>query len=216
MIVHTMPQRTPEWFEVKRGKIGGTSAGAGKETLIMQILSEITEDFTDEEQGYQNAAMMRGTELEPYAREAISAELFIDFQEVGYLQSSSIPIIGISPDGISPDHKVQIEIKCPGAKKHIQTLLEGNIPLDNLDQCIHAFVVNDQLEKLYFVSYRPESNVKQLWYKELTLDSEVNAGTKAKPKMMTVRDIVDIKRQEYEEINMEVNKAVNKLIGMLP
>lgn len=215
MIIHNVAQRSPEWHELRRGKITGTDAGAKRETLVLKVLSQLTEDFYEEEE-YQNFAMQRGSDLEQYAREEISSELFIDFQEVGFIQNDLIPIVGISPDGISPCRTIQLEIKSPSAKKHIETVLSDSIPLDNIDQCIHAFVVNNALERLIFVSYRPESNVKRLFYKELTLESMVNIGTNARPKLAKVADVVEELRNEYQSITTEVNDKMDILSGCTP
>ena len=67
---------------------------------------------------------------------------------------------------------------------------------------------------MYFVSYRPESKVKPLWYKSLTRDSEIDLGTKAKPNIKKVSEWVEIATIEAEKINHELNMALLKLNEM--
>jgi len=216
MIRHNMEQRTIEWFEIKHSKIGGTlSKGlfVKSDTLLIDLLSQRIEEYEAEE-SYISSDMQRGIELEPYAREALSNEVFVSFKEVGFLQSASIPLIGLSPDGITDDDTAACEIKCPGAKKHTSTILANEIPSDNIHQCLHYFTVNPKLEILYFASYRPECLVKPLWWTAITLDSPIDLGTKAKPNIKTVTEWVEIAREEAEKLNHELNMALLKLNEM--
>ena len=216
MIKHDTIQGTPAWFELRWGKITGTASKGlfvKSDTLLIDLIAQNTEDW-EMEDTYASADMVRGTELEVYAREAISDELFISFKEVGFLQNASIPILCISPDGLSEDDTIGLEIKCPRAKKHTETILANEIPSDNIHQVLHYFTVNPKLETMYFVSYRPESKVKQLWYKSLTRDSEIDLGTKAKPNIKKVSEWVEIATNAAEEINNELNAALLKLNEM--
>ena len=214
MIVYKeIKQRSEEWFELKHGKVGGTlSKGlfVKSDTLMIDILSQITEDYEPSD-GYISADMQRGIDLEPFALEALEKEIFVEFKQVGFLQNAAIPILGISPDGITEDETIQVEIKCPGAKKHTETILADEIPSDNIHQVLHAFTVNPKLEQMYFVSYRWENKIKPLWYKMLTKDSEINLGTKAKPVIKTVSEWVAIARQNAEDLNKEINENLSKL-----
>ena len=216
MIKHDTIQGTPMWFELRWGKITGTASKGlfiKSDTLLIDLIAQNTEDW-EMEDTYASADMVRGTELEVYAREAISDELFISFKEVGFLQNASIPILCISPDGLSEDDTIGLEIKCPRAKKHTETILNNDIPSDNIHQVLHYFTVNPKLETMYFVSYRPESKVKPLWYKSLTRDSLIDLGTKAKPNIKKVSEWVEIATIEAGKINHELNMALLKLNEM--
>jgi hypothetical protein len=216
MIKHDIIQGTADWLELRWGKITGTASKGlfiKSDTLLIDLISQHIEDW-ELEDSYSSADMVRGTELEPYAREAISDELFISFKEIGFIQNAAIPILGLSPDGITEDDTIMLEIKCPRAKKHTETLLANEIPSDNIHQVLHYFTVNPKLETMYFVSYRPESKVKSLWYKALTKDSEIDLGTKAKPNVKTVAEWVEIAREEADKLNHELNMALLKLNEM--
>ena len=216
MIKHNIVQGTADWLELRHGKITGTASKGlfvKSDTLLIDLISQHIEDW-ELEDSYSSADMLRGTELEPYAREAISDELFISFKEIGFIQNAAIPILGISPDGLSEDDTIGLEIKCPKAKKHTETILANEIPSDNIHQVLHYFTVNPKLETMYFVSYRPESKVKPLWYKSLTRDSEIDLGTKAKPNIKKVSEWVEIATNAANEINKELNIALFKLVQM--
>ncbi len=216
MIKHNIVQGTADWLELRHGKITGTASKGlfvKSDTLLIDLISQHIEDW-ELEDSYSSADMVRGTELEPYAREAISDELFISFKEIGFIQNASIPILGISPDGLSEDDTIGLEIKCPKAKKHTETILSNEIPSDNIHQVLHYFTVNPKLETMYFVSYRPESKVKPLWYKSLTRDSDIDLGTKAKPNIKKVNEWVEIATNAANEINKELNAALLKLNEM--
>ena len=214
MIVHKeILQRSIEWHELKHAKIGGTLAKGlfvKSDTLMLDILSQMLEDY-EAEDNYISADMQRGIDLEPFALEALSKEIFVEFQQVGFLQNTAIPLLGISPDGITEDETIMCEIKCPGAKKHTETILADEIPNDNIHQVLHAFTVNPKLEQMYFVSYRWENKIKPLWYKMLTKDSEINLGTKAKPVIKTVAEWVEIARENAEDLNKQINDNLIKL-----
>lgn len=181
-------QGSLEWHEVKWGMIGGTlSKGlfVKSDTLLIDILSQRMEEFEPTD-SYENDAMQRGNDLEPFAREYLNSYVGVDFLQTGWLQSEENELLGISPDGITEDETISCEIKCFGRKKHYEVLLNNEIPLENLNQCLHYFTVNPKLEKLYFIAFRPEA--PKHFIKELTLEREINLGTKAKPIIKTISE----------------------------
>jgi len=204
---YEIEQNSEEWHKMRYGKIGGTlSKGLfiKSDTLLEDILSELCEEF-DLQESYQSFDMIRGQELEPEARKALSAYIEVELLECGWLQSEEIPLLGISPDGISECETISAEIKCPGAKRHLQTIRLGNIPNDNINQCVHYFTVNPKLQKHYFCSWRPENIYKPIFVFMLTRDSEINLGTKAKPVIKTVQQWVDIAKTEAIELQKQID-----------
>lgn len=189
MINHKeIKQGSIEWHELRWGKIGGTlSSGlfVKSDTLLIDILSQRMEDFEPTD-SFQNDAMQRGSDLEPFARQYLKDYTGYEFLESGWLQSKVNELLGISPDGITEDEKIGCEIKCFSRKKHYETLLNNEIPLDHINQIVHFFTVNPKLEKLFFIAFRPEA--PKHFIKEVTLESIVNIGTKAKPILQTVSE----------------------------
>lgn len=206
-------QGTQEWFELKYGKVGGsTSKGlyVASDTLLLELLAEATEDFIMDDDSYESADMIRGKELEPYARSEAEKYTGMKFEVPGWLQCEEIPLLGISPDGITKDETFTLEIKCPGAKRHIETVYNNDIPKDNIHQSLHYFTVNPKCEKHLFVSFRPESNYP-FWPKLLTLDSIIDLGTKAKPVCKTIREWVGISKFNGLELEANLSLALKQL-----
>ena len=207
-------QHSSEWFEIRHGKIGGTRAKelfVKSDTLFYKLLAETIEPFDeDAEESFQSEAMERGNFLEPQARIELQKYTGLEFIECGWIQSDN-ELMGISPDGITADFTIQIEVKCPGAIAHLKMCVADAIPLEYINQCVHAFTVNDKLEKLYFVSYRPECAIKPLFVKELTRDSLVNNGTIAKPVMVEISHLVTVSYVEAELLQEKIKETINKL-----
>jgi len=182
MKVHyDIEQGTLEWHEMRWGKIGGTRGGGllvESDTLLDEVLSELTEDYQDDG-SFQSKDMMRGHELEPIARYHVNEYLGQDLLECGWIDSS-IHRVGISPDGITKDETIQAEIKCFAIKKHTTTVRAGVIPPEHIRQCLHYFLVNPKLERLIFCSFRPEHKYQPVFIRELTRSSMVDVGIKEK------------------------------------
>lgn len=210
---YDIEQGTPNWFELKYGKVGGsTSKGlfVPSDTLLLELLAEMTEPFILDDDSYESPDMVRGKELEPYARLEGEKYAGVKFLVPGWLQCEEIPLLGISPDGITKDETFTIEIKCPGAKRHIETVYNNEIPRDNIHQSLHYFTVNPKCEKHLFVSFRPESNYP-FWPKILTLDSVIDLGTKAKPNCKKISEWVGIAKFNGSELESNLSLALKQL-----
>lgn len=206
-------QGAEEWHAIRHGKISGTSAKGlftKTDTLLIELVSELAEEFEPEYDVFISKEMNRGHDLEPAAREALEKYTGIKFNQCGWMQSTENELVGISPDGISDDETVVCEIKCPGAAKHVRTCLEGGIPSDHIHQCVMYFVVQPKLERLVFASYRPEC-VKPLCVYELTIEHLINLGTSAKPRMVSVRDAVSEACSEINRVTQLAKAALEQL-----
>jgi hypothetical protein len=210
---YDITQGTEDWFRLKYGKIGGsTSKGlfVPSDTLLLEILAEMTEPFVLDDDGYESFDMLRGKELEPLARAEGEKYAGVKFLVPGWLQCEEIPILGISPDGITENETFTFEAKCPGAKRHIETVYNNEIPKDNIHQSLHYFTVNPKCEKHLFMSFRPES-AYPMWFKLLTLDSVIDLGTKAKPVCKTIREWVGIAKFNGLELETNLQLALTQL-----
>ncbi len=214
MIPHyEVKQNTEEWLRMKWGKIGGTLCKGlfvKSDTLLIELLSELTEEFQMDVDAYVSPEMLRGVELEPLGRKQLSDYIGVELKECGWLQCEEFPMVGISPDGISEDLTISGEIKCPQSKKHMGTILSGEIPSDNIHQCLHYFTVNPKLEKHYFASFRPES-IKPLFVKCLTRDSLIDLGTKSKPQIKSVRDWSELAKSEIKTLSEQIEEKMKGL-----
>lgn len=215
MIIHRdIIQGTEAWDRIRYGKIGGTKSGGlfkDSDALFYELLAEHTEPFEPNYDVFETPAMLRGHELEPQARYELGQYVGIEFNEVGWLQCENNPIVGISPDGISSDETVMCELKCLGAKKHVEVALTNGIHKDYLYQLVHYFTVNPKLETLYFAAYRPENQYRSLVVRELKRWTEVNIGTEKKPDLNSVSFLVETSQNAAEFMKRRIDRSIENM-----
>jgi hypothetical protein len=212
---NNIKQGSVEWYDIRWGKIGGTLSGGlfiRSDTLLIDILSQRNEEV-DYGNGFANYAMERGNEFEPLARDFLIKETGKKFKECGWLESEENELLGISPDGITDDDEHSCEIKCFGRKKHFDIILKNEIPLENIHQNLHYFTVNPKLKTHTFISFRLEA--PKHFIKVLTLDSEINLGTKAKPIIKTIRDARNESIKLADELLKEIKIKENELLTII-
>ena len=214
-------QGSLEWFEIKWGKIGGTlSKGlfVDSNTLLLDIVSQQIEEFEPSE-SFENEHMQRGKEMEPFALEYISKYTGIHFKTTGWLELENT-ILGLSPDGLSECEKFACEIKCLSRKEHTAILINNEIPKEKMFQLIHYFTVNSKLEKLWFISFRPESIkpfIKQVtrntvfdigWKKKFEVEVIGAKGLPIKPRIEITSDYRTV--DEWSKLAIELTKELEK------
>lgn len=113
-------------------------------------------DYTLPE-GATYSAMLRGQILEEEARELISEKLGKEIIPGRVWQSEENEYMICSPDGeiVDDTGKVSeaVEIKCLDSWKVVKAYYEKHPPLDYEAQIIQYFLVNENLQKLYFCIY---------------------------------------------------------------
>ena len=126
-----MQQGTSEWLALRAGKFTGsrfadlmarTRSGpsTSRANLIVTLAVERLTGSCMET--YQNAAMLRGIELEAEARAAYEARELVAVEEVAFIPHPTLPFVGVSPDGLVGESGM-VEIKCPSASaKHYAAL----------------------------------------------------------------------------------------------
>ncbi len=126
-------QRTEAWFSDRLGKVTAsrvadvlarTKSGpsASRDNYLAELVCERLTGTRQE--FYVNAAMQRGTDLEPIARDAYSFVTGNAVVECGFVNHPTIQMAGCSPDGLI-DSAGLVEIKCVGTAKHIALLTGG-------------------------------------------------------------------------------------------
>jgi len=131
-----MDQRTEEWFAARCGKVTAsrvadiiaktkTGYSTSRENYLAQIVCERMTKKPAE--SYSNAAMIHGTETEPFARAAYESAKDVLVEEVGFVVHPLIEDAGASPDGLVGLFGL-VEIKCPNTATHIDTLLTQTVP----------------------------------------------------------------------------------------
>ncbi len=177
-----LEQGTDEWHHLRKGKITGTTLKAimGSPKVRQDALYEIVAErlTTGIDDGEENA-MDRGVRLESEAISAFEFETELKVDRVGFSQSDDNPMIANSPDGWIGDN-MGIEVKCPGGKNYVKMWLTNKVPDDYYWQTIQYFVVNEKLEKLYFVGYNPDIPVHPLHIIEINREETLEDAKLAK------------------------------------
>jgi putative phage-type endonuclease len=155
-----------EWLEARAGRITGSKLGSligkrdgkPKKGYYELIAEKVALPPSGEN------VMDRGHRLETEAvsRFILETGKDVDTSLVIWSRDDSDDI-AISPDGFISkkleDNCVVIseavEVKCLNSASHIEAFLTKEIPSEYEHQVLQYFIVNDQLEKLYFVFYDP-------------------------------------------------------------
>lgn len=165
MIIHTMPQRSEEWFAVKCGKFSGTDFGklmptpkqgpedfnAAQMAIIYRVAAE---RLTGLKKGsdWGGAPKDFGVETEDEARVSFMLETGLDVYEVGFVEFNEW--IGCSPDGLIGDEE-GLEIKCPNSDTHIRYLSRPKDLLDDYRyQCVGGLLCTGR-KRWHLYSYDP-------------------------------------------------------------
>lgn len=157
-----LPQRSPEWLELRSKTIGGSQVGPilglllkyeKPETLWKRLTGRLKEKS-------MNAAMERGIALE---KDALKAAI----REIGYKNPDVQPFFVIHPeieyasvsyDGVDIENKYIIELKCPSIW-NFKSVCENGIPDYYYAQVQWQLLTAEAtwgITKAYFCSYYPE------------------------------------------------------------
>jgi putative phage-type endonuclease len=155
-------QGSESWFQCRLGKVTASKVAdvmakvkTGETAAVKYYRAQLVcERLTStREESYINAAMQRGTDLEPMARECYEFLTGNTVEQVAFVDHPYIPMSGASPDGlIGTDGN--LEIKCPNTATHIEYLLGGKPPAQYVPQMQWQMACTGRLWT-DFVSYDP-------------------------------------------------------------
>jgi len=175
-IFKELEQGTPEWLAARCGIVTASVVGQLVTPGTVKVAKNdysrgltatlVAERITGHVETMQvSQAMMRGTLDEPYARDAYSAN-YAFAHEIGFMVKDFGKYkIGYSPDGLVSDDGL-IEIKSRAQKKHLQTILADEVPLENMAQIQAGLLVSGR-EWLDYVSF---CSGMPLWTKRVMPD----------------------------------------------
>jgi len=137
-IITTCEQGSPEWLEMRLGKVTasrikevlangrGNAPSKMAESYMIELVAEI---LTGESKPFfENDAMRWGTETEDEARAVYSIRNSrFDVEEVAFIEHSEF--IGMSPDGLVGDDGL-LEIKCPNTTTQLKRALSDDYSKD--------------------------------------------------------------------------------------
>ena len=154
-------QGTPEWMAARCGiptasnfdKIVDTTGKPSKQRTkyLYQLAGERIAGKIEET--HQNAAMLRGIEMESEARGLYSLLSGQEVVQVGLCLSEGKAGYGASPDGLIGEDG-GVEIKCPLVSTHVSYLLANKLPSDYFQQVQGGLLVTGR-KWWDFVSYYP-------------------------------------------------------------
>ncbi len=164
-------QGSPEWFEVKLGKVSAShfkdvlNKKTGQGTYMYQLLGERLSGVPSE--SYSNKAIVAGIETEPQARAYYEA-LYGEVQQVGFVEVSDY--LGCSPDGLIGIDGL-VEVKCPFPSTHVRYILENKLPATYKAQVQGQLIVTER-KWCDFVSFDPRVKDRPLWKIRVYRDEE--------------------------------------------
>ena len=163
-IYNDIQQKTPEWFALRNGKVTGTllkkivGTKIARDTAYYELIAERLSIVDHDEE----SALNRGIRLEDEAREYFAKEYKVKVDTMAFVESDTNKFMGISPDGFIKKGKKYtqaVEIKCLSSANHVKAWLKNEIPDDYYAQVIQYFIVNKELQALFFVLYDPRIEI---------------------------------------------------------
>lgn len=109
--------------------------------------------------------------------------------------------IAISPDASVVGEPAAVEAKCLSGAKHIKAYLTQEIPDDYEEQMYQYFVVNDELQTLYFVFFDPRFLSPKLQYFVIEI--------KRKDIQADITKFLAFEKDTLAEVDAEVNRLTN-------
>jgi len=199
-------QRSPDWFAARAGRLTGSRAAdmlatiksgeaAARRDYRMQLVCERLTGQPQED-GFVNAAMQRGIDMEPLAFAAYEAVTGNVAVRTGFL-SHDKNMAGCSLDGHVDAFKGIVELKCPKSATHLKYLREGGVPKDYLPQLTHNAWITG-CEWVDFLSYddRFPPELQVFYVRVLAKDLDIPAYEAAALKFLA-------------EVETEVNSIKN-------
>ena len=117
----TVEQRKSKlWFSLRYGRISGStlyelSRAKDNDSVIDKVMGASKVPLTK--------AIKRGKDLEEDVFKEVCKQMEVQFRHSGMLVSHEMPHFGVSPDGVSEDHI--LEIKCPEKEKNMKYYIQN-------------------------------------------------------------------------------------------
>lgn len=186
-----------DWLDARKGKITGTrlkdlivKRGTKPKKGFYEIIAErVALPPTDEN------PMDRGQRLEEVAIERFVKETGKEVNtELVLICRDDNEYIAYSPDGTIGDTET-VEVKCLNSASHLEAWLTKEIPSEYEEQTIQPFVVNDTLQKLYFVFFDPRMPVDFFFFEVNRADIEDKIANAYETQILALAQIAEIEKQ---------------------
>jgi predicted phage-related endonuclease len=203
MKILKLEQNSPEWLEARKAKIMGSKLkdiivkrGTEKKIGFYQLIADrLAQEAGDED------PMDRGHRLEEDSLKEFEEATGLKLSDEDCMWiSDKNPNIGCSPDGyVTVDGKITIavETKSLSSARHLQAYITKEVPDEYKYQMLQYFIVNPDLETLYFCFYDPRVTVLPFFYLEYVRES--------------LEDEIKFCLDYQTQVLAEVDKIVNEL-----
>ena len=191
-------QRSPEWVGLRNKYIGASDApiimGESPWKTPFQLWQE---KLAIKKMDAPNQSMERGISLEDEARESFIKQTGIEVKPM-VAKSLVHPWMLSSFDGVSANHDVIVEIKCPGMNDHANAC-NGLIPSKYLAQLFHQMITLG-IDKAYYFSYTSLSS--KLLEININLKYSISLLEKEKEffKCMQELEAPEMTKKDYKQI----------------
>lgn len=208
-IIDDVEQGSDEWFAFRLGiptasnfatvmATGRDGDSVGRDEYMRLLAGERLTGQPAETRKFVTAAMQRGNDMEPEAREHYARSNFGAVERVGFMRRKlpSGRYVGASPDALIENRRGALEIKTMAPHLMIQRLLRGAaMPTEHRAQ-VHGTMWVGDLEFVDLI----------LFYR----------GMPVTPKFKVYRDDTYIKEisNAVEVFDFELNRLVEKIRGM--
>lgn len=162
VIVDDFYQRSPEWFEAKRGipsasnfdKIITTKGAPSKQVqgYMYELAAQVASGQYVE--SYINSAMAEGIRREEESRELFSMLHDVEVREVALIYPDEQKQYVCSPDGLFNNNTKGLELKNPLPKTQVKYLMDGEVPNEYILQIQGSMFVTG-FDSWWFQSYAP-------------------------------------------------------------
>jgi putative phage-type endonuclease len=168
MRILPVDQNSDEWLQLRKGKVTGSKLkdivvlrGNTRKMGFYELIAEQLASDEEPEDALERGHRLEGEAVEKFM-EVTGKKVETD---IGLCVADFNEAVALSPDGLIKNkgkYTEAVEAKCLSASRHIQAVIENEIPKDYHFQVLQYFIVNDDLQKLYFVFYDPRITAKPL------------------------------------------------------
>lgn len=182
MKIHQVEQRTPQWFELRKGipctsgfkniitPKGVPTTGERRKKYLWRLICERLLDYSMDDK-FENYWTVRGKELEPQAAAAFEAQHGVVLKDGAFItngleyrvrngddQDGPVLYSGDDAYGCSPDRVINknecVEMKCPSPWEHLGYML-GGLGVDYKQQ-VQGQLLIGEFEVNHFWSFHPQ------------------------------------------------------------
>ena len=202
--IHNVEQKTLEWFQLKLGKIGGSTFknfinldGKLKSNSVLighiaGIIAEIETGMASDQSDFESDAMAHGNEYEPICLEKYFTNSHL--RKVGWATNPKYKHAGISPDAVYFDlgkYNTGLEIKCPTSKVQIKRFIEDKIPNEYLPQILMYFLIFEDIQVMTFASFDPFNEKRELFKKIVSRSQLALQLENANKSLLAIDKLID-------------------------